>query len=381
MATETKARPGVSLDAVRVEDAMHRGVVSCPLETPLTTVAAMMASNRVHCIVALGDPDQGQEPRLWGLVSDLDLVTIAAAEDVGARTAGGSAATEVVTVGPDETLRRAAQLMAEHDVAHLLVVDPETDRPIGVLSTLDVAAALGGVSSGPKRRNGTRVEELMTRLVITVPPDMPLKQVAALLVEHRISGVPVVDGERVVGIVSEGDVVAIEAGPSASPREGLLGWVLGGDAAERTAKLEARTAGQAMSAPAITINAWRSAAAAAALMDAHGVNRLPVLRGDRLVGIVTRADLVRAFARPDAEIAHDVRHEVIAGSFWIPPHALGVEVADGAVTLTGEVETELVAELLPAQVRTVPGVVGVRSLLTARPAARRRSFSRLGPLV
>lgn len=134
----------VALDQVRVGDAMHPGTVTCPAETPLRTVARMMASYRIHCVVVLVDIDEAAfDARLWGVVSDLDLVG-AAGGKLDERTAGGTAATPLVTVGPDETLRRGAQLMTEYRTSHLVVVDPGSGRPVGVLSTLDVAREIAG---------------------------------------------------------------------------------------------------------------------------------------------------------------------------------------------------------------------------------------------
>jgi CBS domain-containing protein len=103
-----------------------------------------MLQRRIHCVVVWHEPATASDPQLWGVISDLDLVKVAATEDTGARTAGGSAATPALTVTPEETVRRAAQLMAEHEVAHLVVIDSETSRPVGVISTLDVAKAVSG---------------------------------------------------------------------------------------------------------------------------------------------------------------------------------------------------------------------------------------------
>jgi len=132
----------LSLEDSLVSDVMTTGVLSCPLETPLSTVADLMAKHRVHCIVGVGDVTE-DDTQLWGLISDLDLVAIAATEgNLHGRTAGDTAATEVVSVSPGESVRRAAQLMSEHGVAHLVVADPSSDKPEGVISTLDVATAL-----------------------------------------------------------------------------------------------------------------------------------------------------------------------------------------------------------------------------------------------
>jgi CBS domain-containing protein len=129
---------GQSLDQLMVADAMHTGVVTCPLETPLRDVARMMGVHRIHAVVVFGEG-----PELWGVVSDLDLVQAAAAGDFEARTAGGIAVTPLLMVESVDTLTHAAQLMSEHQVAHLIVVEPTSGRPIGMLSTLDLARKLG----------------------------------------------------------------------------------------------------------------------------------------------------------------------------------------------------------------------------------------------
>lgn len=134
-----------ALVTTRIAQAMHPGTITCPPETPLSDVARMMAAYGIHCVVVLADVDEADfEGPLWGVVSDLDLVEAAAAADLEERTAGGTAASPLVTVPPDESLERAAQLMAEHETSHLVVVDPGSDRPVGVLSTLDVARVLAG---------------------------------------------------------------------------------------------------------------------------------------------------------------------------------------------------------------------------------------------
>ena len=125
--------PEPLLDARTVGEVMHRGIVTCPPSASLREVAELLADNSVHCVVVAGDPAR----TMWGIVSDLDLV-----RGLGspvALVAGNLAALDVVTVAPGDELRHAAQLMGEHDVAHLIVVEDGT--PVGVLSTLDVARA------------------------------------------------------------------------------------------------------------------------------------------------------------------------------------------------------------------------------------------------
>jgi CBS domain-containing protein len=127
-------------ETARVHDAMRVGVYTCPPETPLRDVARMMASYHVHCLIVTGLDPEGESEQPWGVVSDLDLVRGAA--DAGDRTAGGAATTELVTVRTDDTLAHAAELMAEHGVSHLVAVQPGSGRPVGVLSSLDVAGVV-----------------------------------------------------------------------------------------------------------------------------------------------------------------------------------------------------------------------------------------------
>lgn len=137
MKTETRhPRIGGAL----VGDAMHRGVFTCEREASLSEVAATMASESIHCVVI--ESGSGDEGPPWGIVSDLDLIAAATVRALDEQTAGGSAATPVVTISPTETLARAAQLMTENSISHLVVVDHEQQLPLGVLSTLDIAAIL-----------------------------------------------------------------------------------------------------------------------------------------------------------------------------------------------------------------------------------------------
>ena len=127
-----------------------------------------------------------------------------------------------------------------------------------------------------------------------------------------------------------------------------------------------------MSAPAVTITPGRQVHDAAALMIAESVNRLPVVEDGALVGILTRADVVRAFTRTDAEIAGEIREEILRRTLWLEPGAVSMDVVEGAVQIEGEVETEADAELLPVFVARVPGVVSVRANVRARVTANGR---------
>jgi CBS domain-containing protein len=116
----------------------------------------------------------------------------------------------------------------------------------------------------------------------------------------------------------------------------------------------------------LAIDPERPVAAAASMMLDNRVNRLPVLSGGELVGIVTRSDLVRAFTRPDTDIEREIRDEVLLASFWLPKGAVTVTVQDGVVQLHGGTETKADAEILPEMVRRVVGVVAVEAALTWR---------------
>lgn len=132
----------VPFEEARVGDAMSRGVISCTPETPLRVVARMMATFGVHAIFVFEHQDEDDEARsLWAVVSDLDLVA-ATRLDLDTLTAGATAVTPLVTVAADGVIGEAADLMAQHGVAHLAVIDPASRRPIGVISTLDVARAV-----------------------------------------------------------------------------------------------------------------------------------------------------------------------------------------------------------------------------------------------
>ena len=126
-----------SLATTLVSDAMHEGVIVCDRDEPLSRVARLMSEHRVHSVVV-----DGEAGRLWGIVSDLDLVAAAAVRPLDEQTAGGTAVTPVVAVAPEHSLQEAAQLMTAYGVAHLVVVESDTGRPVGVLSTLDVARTL-----------------------------------------------------------------------------------------------------------------------------------------------------------------------------------------------------------------------------------------------
>lgn len=210
-----------------------------------------------------------------------------------------------------------------------------------------------------------KVRDLMTADVVTVRPTTPIKDAARLLVEHRISGMPVVDGGRVVGVISEGDLIVKEHGADPVERRPLAR--IFGDSPEtraQLAKIVALTAGDAMTAPAITISADALVAEAAATMMRRGVNRLPVVDSDELVGVVSRADIVRAFVRTDEELAEAIREDVLYKTLWLDPSLFEVVVTKGKARIRGQVERRSEADVIERIAMMVPGIVGVENELT-----------------
>jgi CBS domain-containing protein len=208
-----------------------------------------------------------------------------------------------------------------------------------------------------------QVKSVMTKRVISVEPRTPLKEVAQLLVSKRVSGLPVVDEDgSVLGVVSEGDILVKERGRPG--RATLLDHLFDSNGDEAT-KHDARDAADAMTSPPITIRPDRPIAEAAALMLDRSVNRLPVVdHHGKLLGIVTRADLVRAFVREDEAIEKEIREDVILRTLWNTPERFRIDVDRGEVTIEGEVSDAESADLLARFIERVPGVVGIRSRVT-----------------
>lgn len=210
------------------------------------------------------------------------------------------------------------------------------------------------------------VRDVMTHPVVVVHQTTPLKEVAQALIDNGISGVLVVDAEgAVLGVVSEADLLVKEQGADAIRHRPLSRFF--GESKESQAqlvKLGAITAGEAMTAPALTIGSSRSIHEAAATMTARRVNRLPVVDDGRLVGIISRADLVRAYVRSDDELAATIRDDVIRRILWLDPALFDVIVKDGVASISGKVERRSTAAMVERAVRMVPGVVDVHASVT-----------------
>lgn len=214
-----------------------------------------------------------------------------------------------------------------------------------------------------------KVRDVMTSTVCSVSPETPLKEVAQLLVERRVSGLPVVDADgRVLGVVSEGDFLAREAGGAQRPR-GPLWWTWAAGPDKRAIeRMHATTAGKAMTSPAVTVGADRPLSEAAAIMARAQINRLPVVDDGKLVGIISRADVVRAFARTDDELLTIMRNALRAVD-----GLRVVSVKDGVATLAGTVAGEPLARTARHVAETVDGIVDVDdSGLSWEPATRDR---------
>jgi CBS domain-containing protein len=207
----------------------------------------------------------------------------------------------------------------------------------------------------------------MTREVISVAPETSLRDVARLLSEHQISGVPVVDAEGAcVGVVSEGDLLLKQVSRRPPARLSLEWFLSPPPDPEERRRMTAVTAAEAMTAPALTIESDRPLREAAALMVDRSVNRLPVVSGTALVGVITRADLVRAYLGSDDEIGRAVRDDLLRHTMWLDPADFDVSVAEGIVSIAGRVDRRSTAGIVGRLIGLIDGVTEVRNGMTWR---------------
>jgi CBS domain-containing protein len=206
-----------------------------------------------------------------------------------------------------------------------------------------------------------RVSDVMTKSVVTVDRITPYKEIARLLAEHRISGLPVLKmGREVIGVVTEADLIAAE--DKVQRRLHAAGrrprW-------RQRQQHPGLTAGELMTTPAITIGRHATIPAAARVMNARHIRRLPVVDEDgRLVGIVSRRDLLSVFLRPDENIAADVRR-LLDEVLLAQPGEADVTVREGIVTLTGTLDpkTGPHGDLIPVAIKLMWGVDGVVDII------------------
>ena len=215
-----------------------------------------------------------------------------------------------------------------------------------------------------------KVGSVMTTEVVRAEYGTPFKEVARLLGDHRISGLPVVDeDEQVIGVISETDLMArqAETPDPFEPKKHHWPFSVTRASRQRATKARARTAGQLMTEPPLTVHADNTIVEAARTMAQHHVERMPVLDEEhRLVGIVTRRDLLQVFLRPDADIRTEVVEEVLVHALWLPPRSVDVQVVEGVVTLSGHMERKSETEIAVSMTRQIDGVVAVVDKLTYR---------------
>jgi CBS domain-containing protein len=200
-----------------------------------------------------------------------------------------------------------------------------------------------------------RARELMSTPVITVRPDAGLKDVAELLVTHGISGMPVVDpAEGLVGMISESDFLTkMEYGQEGPNLLDRLAGIVGTDG-----KGSARTAADLMKRRLVTAKPDATVHELIHLMTVYAIDRVPIVEDGLVIGIVTRADVLRTFTRPDDAITKEVLWR-LQHDLWIDPALVQVQTHDGIVTVAGTVETHADVELLTRWIAATEGVVAV----------------------
>jgi CBS-domain-containing membrane protein len=215
-----------------------------------------------------------------------------------------------------------------------------------------------------------KIKDVMTGEVVAVRKDASFKEMAARLRQYRVSAFPVIDeNRRVIGVVSEADLLAKEA--LAGEHAGIPAAVTGILHHKDYKKSEGLTASDLMTHPAVTVRPEDSVEHAARLMYTLQVKRLPVVdAGGYLVGIVSRADLLTVFDRKDEEIHAEIVNDVILREFLVDPAMFTVAVADGVVTIQGNLEAAELGRELVTRIRHVQGVVAVRDELVYPPSER-----------
>lgn len=196
---------------------------------------------------------------------------------------------------------------------------------------------------------GVKVTEIMSRPVFTASPSTPVKEAARLLVEHGISALPVLDARgALVGIVSEADLMPMQTRPD--PRAQAT-------PPRPSAGRSPRTVGEVMTHEVLTLSAGTEVSRAARALLEAGVKRMPVVHGRRVIGVVSRRDLMRVIARRDDSIRQEILKRVGELGLETGEGDIGVELGVVTVALTGD---DRVRSLVESVVLTVPGVLEVR---------------------
>jgi CBS domain-containing protein len=213
------------------------------------------------------------------------------------------------------------------------------------------------------------VADVMTRQVVTGREDTTYKELVRTMVIHRVSGIPIEDGEppTLTGIVTEADLLRVEA-HQRPPRSLFLELFMDRQRLEAIEELaENIRASDVMTRDVVTVGPGLGVEDAARRMIHYRVKRLPVVDEEgRLVGIVSRTDLLRPFLRSDQDIRKEIEDEILLKTMWIAPGTVNVAVSEGLVLLSGQVDLRSSGEILEELVRRVAGVVGVDNDLTYR---------------
>jgi CBS domain-containing protein len=207
-----------------------------------------------------------------------------------------------------------------------------------------------------------KVRDLMTTDPLTVSPDTLLKEAARTMVRNKVSGLPVLVDGALVGIVTEGDFLRQEANRDQPYRFSLLDALFGEGPSDPPS---VETVAEVMTELVISTTPEVTIGEAARVMANQRVKRLPVVDEDGvLIGIISRADVVNAFTKPDEIIEDEIREDIVRRLLFLDPQEVGVAVDDGVVSLEGEMENRTEAHLLEELTRRVEGVVRVDSKLT-----------------
>jgi CBS domain-containing protein len=208
-----------------------------------------------------------------------------------------------------------------------------------------------------------KVTDVMTRNVIAVREGASFKEIAAKLRDAHVSAFPVIDDDNhVIGVVSEGDLIAKEA--ISGEDQNFTGPLAGLLHRHELEKAMGVTAVELMTKPPMTIGPGDPVHEAAQAMYDHRVKRLPVVdAAGRLVGIVSRTDVLSVFSRPDEEIRHQITQDVLLSTYLTDPLRFRVTVKDGVVTIAGEPATAAVGHEIVGTIRHIEGVVAVRDRL------------------
>lgn len=206
------------------------------------------------------------------------------------------------------------------------------------------------------------VGSVMTKKTVTARPDTPFKELVALMGEHGVSGLPVVDAGKPVGVVTEADTLAKqEYRGGTMPRP----WFARRARRARWQKSAGLTATDLMTTPAVTIEESAPVSAAARLLAEKRIRRLCVVNeAGELTGVVSRRDVIGTFLRPDDDIRTDIVEHVFKHGMWLFPGTLEVTVTEGVATLTGTVECRTTAQVAGQLTQSVSGVVGVKNKVT-----------------